>query len=257
MNILLREFSIYLLVFARMGGMIFLNPLFGRKNVPSQVRIGLVLCLTILIAPTLSTTKIQAMSEIETVVAMLLELFIGYLCGFVFQLFYYMLFLVGDLMDVQFGLSMSKVFDPGSNIQMSVSGNLLGILFILYILATDSHLLMIKIFASSYMIIPAGVTGISFNITGFMINLFMDVFLVSIKLLLPFIIAEFTVEIAMGILMKIVPQINVFVVNIQFKLLFAMLLLLLFAHPVSEFIDSYIAVMFKSMEKALYAAVIP
>lgn len=254
MNVLITEFNIYIVVFARMAGMILLNPLFSRRNVPSQVKMGLVLCLTILIAPTLNADPIKNYSELSIAIAMFFEVSIGFICGFVFQIFYYMLFLVGDLMDMQFGLSMSKVFDPGSNIQMSVSGNLISLLFMLFIFATDSHLLMIKIFASSYMIVPIGVSSISFNISSFMINLFINVFLISIKLLLPFIIAEFTVEISMGVLMKLVPQINVFTLNIPLKLLFGIILLLLFAYPMSAFIDNYIGFMFKSMEKALYAA---
>jgi flagellar biosynthetic protein FliR len=59
-------------------------------------------------------------------------------------------------MDTHFGMSMAKVFDPGTSIQMSVSGTFLNILFLLYIFCTDSHLLLIRIFADSFQVLPAG-----------------------------------------------------------------------------------------------------
>ncbi|MEM1485271.1 flagellar biosynthetic protein FliR [Oscillospiraceae bacterium PP1C4] len=255
MEIVLENMTAFLLVFVRMAGMILFNPVFSRKNVPSQIRMGFILCLTILITPTIEASQLAAFSEFDVVAAMLKELAIGVVCGYVFQFFYYLLFFAGDLLDMQFGLSMAKIFDPGSNIQMSVSGNLLNIIFMLYLFATDSHLLLIKIMASSYQIIPAGATGLSLHITSFMLDLFISAFSLIIKLILPFIVAELIVEISMGVLMKLIPQIHVFVINIQFKLLFGMFMLLAFAHPVSAFVDNYIFVMFESIQKALHQMV--
>ena len=146
----------WLLVFARMGGLLGMNPLFARRNVPSTVRAGLVFLMTALIAPTVTVTGLPARDSLALVVAMLKELFVGFACGYVFQIYYYMLFFAGDILDTHFGMSMAKVFDPGTNIQMSVSGTLLNLLFVMYIFATDSHLLLIRIFAGSFQVLPAG-----------------------------------------------------------------------------------------------------
>lgn len=246
--------EIYLLIFVRMGGMIFLNPLLSRRNVPSQVRLALALGLTILLVPTVSTVGAIGLSEIEIFAAMLKEIFVGFCCAYAFQIFYFLLFFAGDMMDMQFGLSMAKVFDPGTNIQMSVTGNLLSILFMLYILATDSHLLMIQIFATSYDIIPIGVPGLGIDAASYMMKLFVDAFSMMMRLTLPFVVAEFIVEVGMGVLMKLIPQIHVFVINIQIKMLLGIAMLFLFAQPISEFLNKYTEVMFQSMEKLLYIA---
>lgn len=246
--------SVYLFVFVRMGGMILLNPIFARRNMPTQVKMGLILCLTLLIAPTVQAAPIASLTEAGLLFGLLREVFIGLVCSYVFYIFYYLLFFAGDLMDVQFGLSMAKIFDPGTSIQMSVSGNLLNIMFMLYLFATDSHLLLIRIFASSYQIIPVGAATLSFaGVAGFVLNLFLSAFSLIVRLTLPFIAAEFVIEIAMGVLMKLIPQIHVFVINIQFKMLLGIFLLLAFASPISGFVDHYLAVMFESIEKALYA----
>ena len=138
-----------------------MNPLFARRNVPSMVRVGLTFLLALLVAPGLSAPELAGWNSLDLFIGLLRELFVGLACGFVFQIYYYMLFFAGDLMDMQFGLSMAKVFDPGTNIQMSISSNLLNILFVLFIFATNSHLLLIQIFTASFQILPLG--GASFS----------------------------------------------------------------------------------------------
>lgn len=250
-NIVFENFTVFLLVFVRMGAMVLLNPLFTRRNVPVQIRMGLVLCLTILVAPTVDGTHLAEFTDIELIMSMVKEVFVGLVCGYIFLLFYFMLFYVGDFLDMQFGMSMARVFDPGTNIQMSVSGNFLGLLFMLYIFATNSHLELIRIFAVSYKAIPVGVVGLTNDIAGFIISLFILVFGLAVRLMLPFVVAEFILEIAMGILMKIIPQIHVFVINIQLKLLVAIALLFLFAGPIALFMDNYISIMFENIGKSI------
>lgn len=241
-----------MLCFVRMVGMVALNPFLARRNVPSQVRVALSLGLAIVIAPGLDTAAVQNLGAIELIAAMIRECFLGLCCSFVFQFFYYLLFFAGDFMDIQFGLSMAKVFDPGSSIQASASGNLLTLLFALYIFTTDSHLVMIQIFAESFSLVPLGAFGVvNGEIVGFMIDLSVSVFSLALRLALPFVAAEFVLEMSMGVLMKLIPQIHVFVINIQFKLLLAILLLFFFASSISAFLGNYADLMMTSIKNAL------
>ena len=156
-------------------------------------------------------------------------------------------------MDMEFGLSMAKVFDPGTNLQMSTSSNLLNILFILYIFITDSHLLLIHIFANSFEILPAGTASFSPEASQFFLELFASVFSMALRLVLPFMAAEFVMQVAMGILMKLVPQIHVFVINIQFKILLGVTMLLAFGGPISSFVDNYMRIMLENIQHAISA----
>lgn len=251
-NITLDNSITYMLVFARMGGMFFFNPIFSRRNVNSRVRMAIVLCMTLILAPVVDPPQVEILIGLDLLLAMIRELFLGVCCSFVFILFNQLVMFAGDFMDIQFGMSMAKMLDPGTNIQASASGNMLNILFMFYVFITNSHLLMIKIFASSFMIIPAGAAVINPDISGFFVILFSTTFSLVLRLTLPFAAAEFTMEVAMGILMKLVPQIHIFVINIQMKLSLALLLLLLYAQPISEFLDKYIVILFQRMEEALY-----
>lgn len=247
------DVSTFILVFCRMAGMILFNPLLSRRHIPAKVKIILSIGMTILVTPTVLGDAPAIQNDLALVFAMGRELFAGVACGFVFQIFYYLLFYAGDVMDVGFGLSMAKVFDPGTNIQMSQSGNLLQVFFVLYIFATNSHLLLIRIFTSSYMIIPVGAVTFGGEVGRFVAELFVQVCSLVIRLVLPFMAATFTMEIAMGILMKLIPQINVFVINLQSEILLGLTLLLLFSGPLSTFVDNYMNIMFQSIEKVLYA----
>lgn len=247
----------WLLVFARIGGLLGMNPLFARRNVPGVIRAGLTFLLTALIAPGVTVAGLSANNSLELAVGMLKELFLGFACGYVFQIYYYLLFFAGDLMDTHFGMSMAKVFDPGSSIQMSVSSTFLNILLMLYLFVTDSHLLMIRIFADSFQVLPAGAFTFSQDSAKFFINLFLSTFSLAIRLVLPFMAAEFVLELSMGVLMKLIPQIHIFVINIQFKMLLGLILLLAFAGPVASFVDNYMLLMLQNLQYAFSAFLPP
>lgn len=252
-NLRFADLTVYLLVFGRMCGMLLLNPVLGRKNVPSQMKMALILGLTLVVSPNVPAGGLALTGAVSLVGTLMLEVFVGLVCSFTFMLFYYMLFFAGDLLDVEFGLSMAKVFDPGTNIQMSISSTLFNIVFVLYFFVTDSHLILIKLVAASFEIVPLGGAVVTAEVGSFFIILFTSAFSLVVRLTLPFVAAMFVSEVSMGVLMKLVPQIHVFVISIQFKILLGILLMLLFASPIVSFVDNYMIIMFESMEKALYA----
>lgn len=247
-------FDIFLLVFARMAGMIFVNPVFSRKGVPPMVRTGLVLALSLLIAPAARSGEhaVLAYSTFDMAEALLREVILGIGIGCIFQLFFYMLYVAGDLLDTAFGLAMGKVMDPMNGVQTAILGQFVNVFFFLYFFATGCHLLTVRLFAYTYEVIPVG-AGAFFgqNVLWYVITLFATVFLMVIKLALPFVAAEFVLEMTMGVLMKLIPQIHVFVINIQCKILLGILLMILFAHPIGTFLDGYIGAMMKEVQNII------
>lgn len=242
-----------LLVFVRMGAMFFTNPVFARRQIPVSIRISFVFILSLLIYPTLDTSAVQIVPELIFIFTIFKELFIGIFFSFLFAIFYFAIFFVGDFLDIQFGLSMAKSVDPTTNIQASISSQLFSIIFILYLFITDAYLAIIKIFASSYDLIPIGAQNININATKFLINTFTAVFSLSLRLMLPFLAAILILEVVLGILMKLVPQLHIMVVNMQIKITMALFLLITLAAPVSAFIDNYILVLLSTVQNGLVA----
>lgn len=245
--------TLYLMVFVRFAAMIGFNPLLARRNVPAMVRAGLCLFLTFLVAPTI--TNIQGVPSPETLdffVAILLELFVGFACGYVFQVFYDMLLFAGDLLDTEFGMAMAKVFDPGTNMQMSVVGKLFSFVFVAYFFLTGSHYAMIHLFSSTFNVIAPGAAVITTGTTQFIVELFSSAFSLIMRLAIPFIAAELVLQIALGLMMKLVPQIHVFVINFQLKQAVGLVLLMMLAPVISSFIDNYMVILLDSMQNLVY-----
>ncbi len=240
-------FITLLLVFTRFAGMIAINPLFSRNNVPGMVRLGLSAFLTLLVAPTVSMAAMPAVQGFSFVFALIRELAVGFMYGYVFQIFYYFLFFAGDLIDTDIGLGMAKTMDPATQIQVSFAGSLITMIFSLYIFASGSHLALIRIFAESFEHIPPGAFTLTSNVASYAIQLFISVFLLVLRLAAPFMAAEFVLQAAMGILMRFIPQITVFVINFQLRIILGILMLFLFAPFIGQFIDQYISVLFDTL----------
>ena len=250
----LQNFDIFLLVLARMAGMVLVNPVFGRKGLPMMVRMGLVLSISLFVLPAaeLQAVAVSGLTTFGMAEAIIKEVMMGLAIGYVFQLFFSMLYVAGDVLDTLFGFSMGKVMDTISGIQSSVFAQFINVFFFLYFFATGSHLLMVKIFAYTYEVVPVGVTGFVSNaLLSYFINLFGSVFGMVIRLTLPFAAAEFVLEVTMGVLMKLIPQIQVFVINIQAKILLGLLLMMLFAYPVGAFLDTYISSMMTEVQTVM------
>lgn len=252
LQFLIDNIDIYVLVFARIAGIFLLNPVISKSNIPATVRAALVLCITVLITPVIEIPVGFEAGTFDFLLNLAKEIAIGFLFGYVFNIFYYMLMSAGDLLDTNFGFAMAKVFDPATNIQSAVTSNILHLLFILYFFITDCHLTLLSVTISSFDILPIGFEGFALDsAAAYAIDLFGRIFVLAMKLAIPFIAAEFLLEISMGILMKLIPQIHVFVIDFQLRILFAIALLFILASPIAAFIDNYILMLFDELKNAL------
>ncbi len=239
MTLQIEGLEVFFLVFARVAGMILFNPVLSRRNVPATARAGLVMGLSIVLSYTVSPAQVSGAQPLSYIVAFAGEVFIGFAAGIVFSMYFYLLFMAGDVVDNAFGLAMAKTFDPGTNLQSSVSSTFFQILFVVYFFATNSHLIFIRLIASSFDLIAPGGVEISGSIAEFLVTLFVSAFNLAMHLALPFLAASFILEISMGVLMKLIPQISVFSIHFQIKVLLGFILLFLFAAPVSNFMQKY------------------
>ncbi len=248
-TLLIENFNVKLLVFCRILGAFSFAPILSRNNIPAMVRIGASLLTTYIITLTVGVTDADVGNTVGLfVVAVLREMFIGIVIGFVMNMFFLMIQLAGDIMDSQSGLGMAKMFDPETKIQMSIFGSFISFLMYLYFFVTDCHLTVLKIFITSMEIAPVGLGHGEVNPElGMLICSFMsELLLMMLKLSLPVIGAAMILHFSMGVLMKAVPQIQIMVVNIQLMMALGMLMLYSIAVPLTDFIDTYIADMLDS-----------
>ncbi|MBP1550200.1 MAG: flagellar biosynthetic protein FliR [Oscillospiraceae bacterium] len=239
--VLFRSFETNILVFARILSIFAFTPLLSRRNVPVMVRVILSIFITMIVIMVVQPDPIDSGTQAGIYLMMLLrEVFIGLTLGFITNMFFNTVQVAGEIMDMQSGLGMAKVFDPETNAQISIMGSIISFMMYLYFFATNAHMSYIHLFVISFDALPIGAEGfnpdLGYNIVSYMSVLFATV----IKLAMPIIASAFVLEFCIGMLMKSVPQIQIMIVNIQLKVAVGFMMLFLIAVPISDFIDKYL-----------------
>ena len=230
------ELTRFLYITARISGFVLFNPILGRRNIPAAFRAGMTLVLSVFTASLTSEAVPVPVGTAELAVRMLLELAVGFLLGMVVSFFFYIPQLAGSIIDTQMGMTMSQIYDAGSRSNMSVTGTLLNTLMILLFFAGNGHHTLLRIMITSGEVVGYGRVALGNNVTELALELFIECTVLAVKLAMPVLAAELIGQLGMGVLMKVIPQINVFSINIELKVLVGLALLLTLMLPFSEFL---------------------
>ena len=226
----------FLFITARVSGFILFNPILGRSNIPAAFRTGMTLVLSVFVASA-STPQVTAPAGIiELCVRLLLEIAVGFLLGIAVNFFFYIPQLAGSMIDTQMGMTMNQMYDPGSSSNLSVTGQLLNTLMTLLFFAGGGHLTLLRLFLTSEEVVPLGMVSIGPPAYNLLLELFVECTVLGVKLCMPVLAAELIAQVGMGVLMKVIPQINVFAINIELKVIVGLALLLVLVIPFSEFL---------------------
>ena len=243
--------ALFLLMTARMSGFVLFNPLLGRQNFPRTVRAGLILLLS---AFTYSVTggRVEPPAGVLPFAgALLLELAVGLVLGLVVHFFFYIPQMAGLAVDTQMGMTMNQMYDPGASANLSVTGQLLNTLMLLLFFAGGGHLTLLRLFITSEQIVPYGKVSIGLPAYHLLLELFVECTVLGVKLCMPILVAELISQVGMGVLMKVIPQINVFAINIELKVIVGLALLLVLIIPFSEFLLQAEMTMLNSLHELL------
>ncbi len=252
MDLLNYNFTLLLLIFMRMSGCILLNPVFGRKNIPVIFRIAFTLALTVFTYPYVPVQSVKINSAIVFAVCAVKEFLIGFIVGFLMQMMQSVIIMAGEQMDMQMGISMSKIYDPQSNISMPLSASLMNAMFMLIFFLTNSHLTLMQLFVKLGSAIPYGDAPIPADVFGKLVSCFGLMLIYAAKLCLPMIAVQMVSEIGIGILMTAVPQIDIFTIEIQMKIIIGFIAIIVLVPPFATFIEKLISVMFQNIS-AIYS----
>ena len=250
------DFTYFLLIFARMSGCVFFNQIFGRGNLPNIFKISLSLFLaltTYYILP--PENNLVILTTIEYILLIIKELFIGYLIGYIISLFFSTVVISGEVIGIQTGMSMAKIYDPNSSVSMGIMGSFLNIILILIFFSANGHLNLIKIIITTVKLIEIGNFSIPAHLFYNMAELFQQILILALKLSMPIMAVEIILEAGIGILMKAIPQIQVFSVNVQLKILVGIFLIFILVPTFSTFIENVIVLMFDTVENSLSALI--
>ena len=230
------QLYLFELIFMRMSGFLLFNPLLGRSNLPAMVKTGMALVLSILVFGTAGTGVPQPDTLVELAFRLLLELGIGLVLGFVMRVVFSVVQIGGEVIDTQMGMTMAQIYDASSQANLSVTASLLNILLILDFFAENGHYTLMRLLTTSGELVPYGAAALGDGVYAYVIELFLACMLLAVKLAMPILAAELLGEVGMGVLMKAIPQINAFVINIELKVIIGLFLFFLLLTPINEFL---------------------
>ncbi len=247
------ELTLFLLVLARMTGCVVFNPVLARNGVPGMFKSGMCLLLAVT-AYSMTASRPQVPETVlELAVLLFLEMAVGYFLGVVMNLFFYVPMLAGETIDMQMGMSMGRTYDPSSQTSTTVTSHILNTLMMLLFFTANGHHTLLRIMLDSGKIVPFGSVSFGQDLYRSVIELFIDCTILGIKLAMPILAAELLGQVSMGILMKVIPQINVFVINIDLKVIIGLALLFVLLRPFSEFLLRIEIEMLQAMQRVLPA----
>ncbi len=235
----------FLLVFARIGTMIMLMPALGEVNIPTRIRLGIALALTLILLP-LHRNAYQVNLENLAPLPVLLvhEILVGLILGATARVTISALTVAGSVIAQQLGLGFVTAVDPTQGQQGIVVGNLLTILGITLLFATDLHHLVIAALTDSYKIFKPGELIASGDVAALATKAFTLAFKIGVQLSAPFLVFGLVFNIGLGVLARLMPQMQVYFVGAPLSIMLGFLILVaVIATMMGAFVDYFVLIM--------------
>ncbi len=210
--------ALFIFPFTRILALIASSPVLGNKQVPARVKIGLALLLTVIIAPTIATPPdIEPASALGFFV-LLQQLLAGLAMGFTMRLIFTAVEMGGELAGMQMGLGFASFFDPQNASFTPVIAQFLGIIAALAFLGIDGHLYMLSALADSFHTFPISSAIPSAVALHTLAAWGGSIFTYALQLSMPLIGALLITNLALGILTRSAPQLNIFAIGFPITL---------------------------------------
>ena len=227
-NFSMTEVLAFALVLLRMAGFVVTMPIFGTANVPVQVKILFAFIMTIVIFPQIGW---KAMSmDIDSLMIMTLaakEVFVGLVFGYLARLFFISVTMAGQIMSVSLGLSAAQLFDPMMGESSTSFDQFFVILASIFFLAINGHHIMIAGIFDSFTLVPLNKIGLSFTPFGGFGIIAEQIMAIAVKMSAPILISILFMNVAIAVIGRAVPQINILITSLPLNILAGFFILFL------------------------------
>jgi flagellar biosynthetic protein FliR len=210
----------------RVLAMFAVAPIFSHTAVPNQVKIGLAIMLTLAIMPTLPALPNFEIFSMSGILILVEQIVIGLAIGFSMQLVFAAVDVAGQVIGMTMGLGFASFFDPNTHGQSTAVSQFLMILTMMVFLSLDGHLLMVTAVANSFNTMPIALGGSGINPMK-IVTWAQTIFSTGLLLALPAVAALLMTNMALGILTKTAPQLNIFGIGFPITLSMGLLIILL------------------------------
>ena len=214
------DLELFLLIFVRVASFVYIAPFFSMSNTPSRVRVGLAFFISVLLYQTGPEQEVVYDTLIGYTIIVMKEAVTGFLIGFGANLCTAVVSFAGQIADMEMGLSMASLFDPATKQQTTITGVYYNYMVLLLLMISGMHRYLLKALAETYELIP--INGAVFHddaLLQALITFMGDYIIVGFRICLPIFAVMIILNAVLGILAKVSPQLNMFAVGIQLKVL--------------------------------------
>lgn len=215
------DLEYFLLILTRISCFVFVAPFFSMKNTPMRVRVGISFFTAILLYQSLTPSDYPEYSTVlEYAIIVMKEAVVGLLIGFGASICTTIVNFAGAIADMETGLSMVTLMDPTSRENSSITGVFYQYVLMLLMVATGMYRYLFAALADTFILIP--VNGAVFHadrLVDAMIQFLGDYVIIGFRIVLPIFCAILLLNAILGVLAKVSPQMNMFAVGMQLKIL--------------------------------------
>jgi flagellar biosynthetic protein FliR len=250
----LAQFQTFLLILMRVAPILFLMPLLSARNIPAMAKVGLTLTVSLILLPLVKMDPSAFPQDPGSFGAFLAaEISIGFFLGLAVKTIFAAIQMGGELVGFQMALSMAQVIDPESGMDSSAVAQLHYFLGVLIFLAVDGHHWFFRALVQSFHLLAPGEIHLRAGLFRALTALTGNMFVIAIKLSAPVMAVLFFTQIAMGILAKAVPQVNILMTSFPITIVVG----LVFLGFSIEFFLPYFRSLFEETGRELTGTLLP
>jgi len=214
-----REVIFFMLVLSRVAGIFAAMPVFGGRSLPIRIKAVAVFMITLVCFPTLSVPIPQVPSDAFTLGLLALgELMVGLTLAFISQIIFAAVEFSGQIIGMQMGLTISSIIDPSRGVQTQIMSVVQSLFATLIFMAMNIHHVFIRAIIDSFRVIPLGGWHLNGELIHFLLLRAADIFIIGVRLAAPVMVALLLTTVAMGIMARAFPQMNIFMISMPLNI---------------------------------------
>lgn len=246
--------SLYFWPFVRILALIASAPFFSERQINNRTKIGLALVITFIVAPTIPYTYVPLIS-VAGLWTLIKQILIGLMVGFILQMAFGAIRIAGEIIGLQMGLSFAVFFDPSGGPNMPVLARILNVFAMLMFLTFQGHLWLLSILIDSFTILP--ISDEPLSRMGFLalLETASTMFIYGLMFAIPLVCILLLLNIMMGILNRMTPQLSVFVIGFPISLFMGIYLLSIAMPRLNGFLEGLFEKFFIHIQLMLDALV--
>jgi len=236
-----QDFNHFLLIFIRVGVVLFVLPFFNSRTIPMLSKVGLTLLIAMLIHPITAKQSTVFPTTVPGITYLVAgELVVGMILGLVVQVFFEGVRIMGQLVGFQTGFAITNILDPQSGNQISILSNMAYLMAMVLFLVLNGHHILLNALRESFEIIHVGGLNLNRQMLPELVKHAGEMFIIGIKIGAPAIAALIFTKVIFGLITKLIPQMNIMIVAFPLQIVIGLLFFSISLRLLLIFLESFL-----------------